>query len=288
MASHRWGGRLEYWQLGQYHNLSVKEMKAMLAERHYDTGSIADKERLRRCLQRSDLGLLSYVKYKNDELRELITIRGIKTEFIKGNKGQRYELIDALEYEDNHREFRNFTNLPAELRTRVYEYYMADFTEPLTAPKQPPLTLTSGLVRKESLPLFYSTCIFNIALIVPQKYLSGVYSRGTKLRLWTSCRLWLHETMAENLADVQRIHVTCVPSLGWLSDDVLNIQLDIRATPIEILIEGDASKLSYSESMLLSNLKQAMLAVFKREGRWKPSKDDFLTFRNAIERAMVE
>lgn len=278
----------EYWELERYDNLQAKQMKAMLAERHYEAGSITDKERLKICLQRSDLGLLSYVKYKNNELRDLIKARGIQTDFSKGNKGQRHELIDVLEHADNNREFRNFTRLPAELRTRVYEYYMADFTEPLTAPKQPPLTLASSLTRKEALPIFYSTRTFQVDLLPP---LASRFraTNATKLKIHASSLLWMQSTWAENLADIQSLRFRCSPfperdgRFDWL---IVGVDLTKHELHTRITVHERTPMPWVHIDDLKSKLFNILDASYVVDGQRRIPVEDFFAVRKAIEEAV--
>lgn len=158
--------RDDYWKLEHYSGLKSKEMEQMLKDRGYDAGSRKSAENLSRHLQRADLGLRSYVKLQNSELKDLISKRRPDMDVEIGNK--REDLIDALEYADYHPEFDRFTELPPELRAKIYAYYFAEFEEALVAPKQPPLTRTSRMVRREALPLFYSSCTFELPMRAPQ------------------------------------------------------------------------------------------------------------------------
>lgn len=55
--------------------------------------------------------------------------------------------------------------LPAEVRTIFYKTYCAPFADnPLTLPTYPPLPRVNKQLRKEVLPIFYSSCTFSINL----------------------------------------------------------------------------------------------------------------------------
>lgn len=100
--------RDDYWKLEHYSGLKIKEMEQMLKDRGYDAGSRKSAENLSRHLQRADLGLRSYVKLQNSELKDLISKRRPDMDVEIGNKTE--DLIDALEYADYHPEFDRFTN----------------------------------------------------------------------------------------------------------------------------------------------------------------------------------
>lgn len=80
-------------------------------------------------------------------------------------------LISILEHAGDHLNFDRFTDLPPELRVRIYENHFMSFR---FAPNfrchvivgvplrhaQPPLALVSGGIRHETLSIFHSTCMF--------------------------------------------------------------------------------------------------------------------------------
>ena len=78
---------------------------------------------------------------------------------LSNTKLARGTLAKKLMEDDMDPSFRGFLDLPPEIRTIIYDLYMSDFaTESLQYPCQPPLTRASQLLRKETLPLFFSTC----------------------------------------------------------------------------------------------------------------------------------
>ncbi|KAK5127361.1 hypothetical protein LTR85_006700 [Meristemomyces frigidus] len=140
----------DYWKLDHHEELTAKQMRALLEEGRYDVGSLWEKDRLRH----------------NEELRHLIKARKIDiSNYTEGHRiGQRQDLMDSLDRDDMHPNFHRFMKLPAELRNQIYGYHLADFRKPIYAPSQPPLSTTCRLIRQEFLPLFYSTCIFEVRL----------------------------------------------------------------------------------------------------------------------------
>ncbi|EME44805.1 hypothetical protein DOTSEDRAFT_35165 [Dothistroma septosporum NZE10] len=73
-------------------------------------------------------------------------------------------LVKALEAADDNIVFSKLVDLPAELRCRVYYFYVAAFPAKLYSPAQPPLALTCKLLRSEVLPVFYDTICFGLEL----------------------------------------------------------------------------------------------------------------------------
>ena len=274
----------DYWKLENYWHLSVKEMKSMLDDRGYYNKSIRDKSELQRCLRRTDLGLRSYKNYTNDELRELIRQRDIDITDISERKGQRCELIEALEKEDIRPRFHNFTRLPAELRNRVYEYYFADFKESLHAPKQPPITLICSLLRKETLPLFYATCTFDFNLMIPMNRVRG----DRALKMSSETLMWLYTTGEDNIADITHLRIRICRETPFRLVHPRDVALDFELHPLQ---PGEAVRMRLSRAQmpwldfarLKKNVINAMQAVTNRTGDSKLKKEHFFAVRRAIE-----
>ena len=88
-----------------------------------------------------------------NELRFYASERGLTVPFTATKNSIKAQLEQA----DDNATFDRFTELPPELRQIIFEYYM-DSTLANRRPKsiyQPPLTMTSRMIREESLPLFY-------------------------------------------------------------------------------------------------------------------------------------
>ena len=276
----------DYWKLGSYNSLTKEDMKRMLDDRGYYNKSITDKQELRRCLRRCDLGLLSYKNYTNDELRDLIRQRGIDTDDVisPGNKGQRCELVGILENEDINREFANFERLPAELRARVYGYYFADFKESLHAPKQAPITLVNSLLRKETLPLFYGTCTFDFNLLIPSNRMQGQRS----LKMPEETLEWLYCTANENIADINQVKIRVCNEKGFRHQITRELRLDLQL----YFFKTDGvlrMRLTYTSGLwpdverLRKNVLRAIQAATNRSGVNHLTKEHFFAVRRAIE-----
>ena len=148
----------DYWKLNEPDpRLTVTRLRCLLKSRGYAIGQTTDKEWLRDSLIRSDLGLMSYVPYSNDELRDIISARGIdpsKLVFGPG-AGTRGELVEFLDKADQQPRFHRFLDLPAEIRNRIYTMHIYSFDEPEVTPSQPPITLTNRQIRSETIEMFY-------------------------------------------------------------------------------------------------------------------------------------
>lgn len=108
---------------------------------------------------RRERGLLNCHKCTITELRAFATSRRLKLPTKSRNTKADY--IAILQEADDEPVFR-FSEVPPELRAMIHkEYYRAlPILPPM--PHQPPLTLASKLLRKESLPLYYSESVFTL------------------------------------------------------------------------------------------------------------------------------
>lgn len=96
-----------------------------------------------------------YDKCSDSELREFAIDRSIIPQSSKAGRVRLLSLLKA----DAEPTFANFSELPAELRVLVYNFYVDDLVQtPLNKLANPPLALANRLIRNEVLPLFYQRC----------------------------------------------------------------------------------------------------------------------------------
>jgi hypothetical protein len=119
------------------------------------------------------------------------------------------ELVDLLLTADQEITFPKFMDLPAELRVKVEEYYIAGLQEKcdaLLCPAQPPLARTCKMMMKEVLPLFYSNSHFAIAFC---GYLGGPYLTDSsgRLVLDPKSNVFLNRIAPVDLAYIKRFPV---------------------------------------------------------------------------------
>ena len=173
--------------------------------------------------RRVQRGLLWYIPIPNADLRKFIDDRGLQTvhnyNAIATTKTAsiipKNELVQILEKADDEATFERFTELPPELRSRVYELHFQSFEEPLYAPSQPPITKVSKLLRTESTPLFY---------------------QNVSVRLWTNPNLqvshwtkdlpvsqaFVSNTSEEHIPMLRRFCLSCSrPELGNYDIDLV-------------------------------------------------------------------
>lgn len=156
-----------YWMLGFYLERSATELKDYL-KRHgyrnrYNTGST--KAVLLDAVGRYQRGLLSYDQYSTEKLREFCHARALPTP----KAARTFKLARILEEADDTATFPRFLELPAELRTKIYELHFSDYDEITFPHRQPPLTLVPR-IRAEALPIFYGRVAFAWDLSINQSF----------------------------------------------------------------------------------------------------------------------
>lgn len=197
-----------YWRLKAPNpSFTVPRLKGILESRGYATGQITDKKWLQDSLFRADLGLMSYVPYSNDELREFIEARRIAARHDDDGKirGRRMDLVLLLDCQDQQPDFHRFLDLPAELRNRIYRMYFDSLEEPQLAPSQPPLTVANRQLRSETLPMFYAWLRLPVQLSCRDG--SSMLRMGrlrTSIYIPDKIELFFRNTRPENLTLIRR------------------------------------------------------------------------------------
>ncbi|KAF7185352.1 hypothetical protein HII31_13331 [Pseudocercospora fuligena] len=161
---------------------SVADLKTSLDSRGLSYLKSSNKATLTEIHIRKQCGLLDYQQCDIDELSGFCITRGLlPLPKLEGkNKRQRKKvLIQHLQDADDSSTFNKFLDLPPELRVNIYEFYFQDLQasipnlllgtpnvsdwSPDVAKTQPPITITSRLIRKEALPVFYDNITFSFA-----------------------------------------------------------------------------------------------------------------------------
>lgn len=241
---------------------------------------------------------MSYHGLSDEELRGLFQARGMSLPSTLTDK--RYnpmlELVSALDRADDNPRFRRFTDLPPELRNRIYEYYFADFVQPIYAPSQPPLTLACQLLRQESLGMFYSTATFILSLVIkPNPDL-------LRLQLPDQLALWVLNTRAPHLALIQNLTIRigkpkppptpyekhrCGRYDGYVSPRESFFDIDIK-----ISFEGPQFSVTATPELLSSKhkaidrVRKSIRRIVAREGKHRFRRHDIYDLRLALERGL--
>lgn len=214
-----------YWKLGTYQ-----------IPTSYDGRPLTTPE----WIGRDQRGLLRYREYSLDELLGFLDERGIRRPCLVGTAGKAVVMAE-LESEDENAIFPRFLELPAELRVRIYRFHLNDIAFNVEAKvHQPPLTLTSRLLRFESLTMFYDiTCLKVVTLLCP-----GTTILDTMLLMQGSARLdslYKHD----RLKCIRRVHFqvkTLQPgvTLDWMIDLDTMVVHQARHFKVDYLLEEPA------------------------------------------------
>ncbi|KAK4496620.1 hypothetical protein PRZ48_012600 [Zasmidium cellare] len=150
-----------YWRLSNWNCKKKADLMEHVQSQGRHTTRYMLKWQLIEKQNLTDRGLLPYENpaITLEELQRFIRDRRLQP---PNDPPSRADCIAVLEKADESQTFDRFLDLPPELRERIYGMYMAEFPRTLTFPTQPPLTLTSRLLRKEALPLFFKETAFNL------------------------------------------------------------------------------------------------------------------------------
>ena len=149
--------RNQYWRLGSHLNLTVDDVKAKLQEGGFYVRKSELKDKTWDLYTRLQRQHLCYANCTVVELQAFVEARKLT---LRGT-GSRLKdrLARTLEEGDDQATFPRFCELPPELRNLIYGMYFSGFEIP-QSPHQPPITLSSRLLRSETLALFYASCRF--------------------------------------------------------------------------------------------------------------------------------
>lgn len=155
-----------YWPPGSiyYAFMTKAEVRDNVRRHGYKPRSDLSTYDLVQLLRHHWCGHLSYGKCTEGELKRFIHDRGLRhCTTKKRGRNSLSRLVEHLVKADKERTFTRFADLPPELRVRIYEIYVVQFTaDPVEKPKDPPLTRASHMLREECLPIFYRLCTVRI------------------------------------------------------------------------------------------------------------------------------
>ncbi|KAK4922741.1 hypothetical protein LTR49_009929 [Elasticomyces elasticus] len=138
------------------------------------------------------------------------------------------------QYADHAPRFHRFLELPPELRTQIFEYYIAPFTlGGLHAPTMPPATRICRQLRHDILPLFFTNCTFDIHFLQTygrtlrwdDPYSSNLYGPprpAIQLAVNPLTAQFYHGSDPTMLRRIRHLQI-CVPSLHELDDPVSDL-----------------------------------------------------------------
>ena len=187
-------------------------------------------------------GFLDYIKCALDELRQFHEKRGLG----KAAKLSLRRLTKALETADDNITFTKLFDLPAELRCRIYHFYVAAFPAELSSPSQPPLARTSTALRNEVLPILFDMTRFKLDV-------HGFWRNGNfhcKFPAFTY--QFLASLEPRNLSQISRFSMSC-PSMLTITVQLNNVTktwavgYERRGGNEEIVAKGEIIQKSVDE-----------------------------------------
>lgn len=193
-------GRNTYWMLGFDQKMTAHELREYLDANDYQYPVNASKAVLMGAVGRHQRGLLGYEKYCAHDLLAFCQARKISVPRKARTPAQIARVLDKA---DDNATFTRFFDLPAELRTRVYELHFSDY-QIASKHRQPPLTLVPR-VREEALPSFYGCATFSWGLSVRPRPLGSNPSRFGFFFDYASRELM--DMPADMLAQVRNYHI---------------------------------------------------------------------------------
>lgn len=164
--------------------------------RHYYVKATR-KERTIETLHRFERGLLAYDLSSKSELQIFVRDRGLQDTIPA--TALKHKIIKRLEAADDTATFDRFLDLPPELPVMVYEFHFESFG-PIDIAEQPPITMVSKDIRRESLPLFYQVSCFTFTITPGNDSSSGpILDNGS--------RLILNRLTDNQLARIENLHL---------------------------------------------------------------------------------
>ena len=213
-----------YWQTDLPFLTTTKDWRCYLKERGYYHKPCDSLSRLKELAKRCVRGLKSYDAHDVKTLRALALSRGGGRVQLRFKK---QELIRFLETADDWEEastasptFHRFSELPPELRNRVYTFYFQSLGKVPPRFAVPPLCRTSRQLQLETTGLFFEQSTFIISM-------RRIYCRQTQAH---KAQLHYHSEVAKsnipmpNFAQIKHLHVelkACSngsPSAVWTID----------------------------------------------------------------------
>jgi hypothetical protein len=205
-------GPKEYWKLDSGKRLRSQLLREKLREGHHSALKSVNNTRLRALYVRTQRGLLSFESMPPLELRHYAAQRGLTVAPSATPKAVKAQLEQA----DDDATFDRFTDLPPEIRQIIYQYYL-DSSVASAGSKykyQPPLTMTSRMIRRETLPLFFDCWDIEITS-------AGHLTAPYKFHPCTRTARLLQSTTTQNLARVKSIQL-------WFDDLKAGATIDLR------------------------------------------------------------
>jgi hypothetical protein len=158
-----------YWQTDLPYLTTLDEWRRCLEERGYYYKPSASLARLKELAKRGARGLQSYEAQDYHLLRALVQERGLGSHLHP--RATKQKLIRCLEAADGKKEalnvaptFHRFSELPPELRNRVYKLYFGSLGKVPPRFVVPPLCRASRQLRLETTGMFFESSTFVVSM----------------------------------------------------------------------------------------------------------------------------
>ncbi|KAK4958081.1 hypothetical protein LTR10_004506 [Elasticomyces elasticus] len=276
----------QYWRLSGFSAASKNDLLPLVKKGGYTAlPKTITKDTVLGYAYRIECEQLCYFRCSDAELKRFVRDRGID---IPEGRFRRSTFIELLEEADEELAFTKFTDLPPELRTIVYDYYLAEFSEELRNPVQPPLTRVCRLLRTATLPVFYDRTIFYLRMLFNQ------YSTSRKLQMTGDCPGFVLSLAVNAHSMVRKIRFDfgeCSMPSEW--DRVVLVVLGSKGAAHEVTVydRRPVYERSFDKDLQLKidNTKEAICQVVEGMVKGKTVKtgfamDDIYALRAAIEK----
>lgn len=188
----------EYWELASYKGISTCQLAAKASTLGY--ADHTTRPTLVKIMHRAEKQLVCYDACTTQELQKFARARRLPGSW------KRSLLERRLKAADGEATFPRFLDLPAELRNRVYQMYVAEFpVEGLRTPAQPPITRCCRLLRQEALPVFYGSCTFVLNFAHHEVVPTWQRDTGRLLKAAPDTSLFLETLSVASAQEIRRV-----------------------------------------------------------------------------------
>lgn len=274
-----------YWKLDSGQDRDKRVLRSDMKRAQFPTNKATSTTRLRELFIRCQRGLLSYERLPSRDLKLFAAQRALPV--TPGQKPTVAALKAQLEQADDDGTFDRFTDLPPELRQLVYTFYFKSLEHPVPSRHydhlkcQPPITFASRDTRRESLPLFYESCVF---------LATTMWEPRSSLRDFTAAlspdsSAFFRSTSTHNFARIKRLDL-------YLGELDTKIVLDLNNTNDPVSVEygfgfyfsDDAGFEAHVEGgkRVLIELCTIAMSIATREGPHKLQQSDLIHLYNTV------
>lgn len=279
-----------YWKLE--YKCSKRALLTALEAKGFNFQTPISKANLVKVQRRLDRGLLYYEDNR-------ITTKEL-SHFIKDRKlspptsGLREAMVLVLTAADEGQTFDRFSDLPPELRERIYGYYFSTFPKPLRCAVQPPLARASRLMRQEVLPVFYHLHEFQLELYCPQNG-SNDYRKAPLIR---KTLLAHQDTMgflnSLSARDSQQVNAVCIDILHYKTLLIARCHLLVAPSTGKITVfasplKQDQRPAKYPALIksLINEMRTTLTERLRDRARQGIDAKDIYALRRAAEKAFL-